>query len=124
MRCPCRKKSETLVYESCCQPYHAGLRHADSAEALMRSRYAAFALRDAGYLSRTWHRSTRPPHIDFQPGQEWLLLRVVSSNQSEKEATVEFVARSRIGGASQSLHEISRFTREDGQWYYVDGVIK
>lgn len=53
MRCPCRKKSETTTYAQCCQPYHLGLRRPATAEALMRSRYAAFALQVAAYLMTT-----------------------------------------------------------------------
>ncbi|HEY4556374.1 MAG TPA: YchJ family metal-binding protein, partial [Lysobacter sp.] len=40
-----------------------------------------------------------------------------------ERATVEFVARSRAGGGpAQRLHELSRFVREDGHWFYVDGT--
>jgi len=38
-------------------------------------------------------------------------------------ATVEFVARSKLSGRAHRLHEISRFVREDGRWYYVDGDV-
>ena len=123
MRCPCRQKSETRTYAACCQPYHAGLRVAGSAEALMRSRYSAFALKNAAYLIATWHPSTNPQQIAFTPGQEWMVLRVVATNTEGDAATVEFIARSRIGGASHVLHEVSRFVREGGRWLYVDGVI-
>jgi len=69
-----------------------------------------------------WHASTRPAAIDFEPGQRWLGLavrqhRVVDGTHAE----VEFVARSRLGGRGHRLHERSRFVREDGRWYYVDG---
>jgi SEC-C motif-containing protein len=90
----------------------------------MRSRYAAFALHNAAYLSATWHPSTRPAHIDFNPGQVWMLLKVLEANEEGDRATVEFTARSRIGGSSHLLHEVSRFVREGGQWFYVDGVIR
>ena len=52
MRCPCRKKRETETYAECCEPYHMGQKAAPTAEALMRSRYSAFALKDATYLDR------------------------------------------------------------------------
>ena len=39
-------------------------------------------------------------------------------------ASVEFVARSKLGGRAQRLHETSRFVREDGRWYYVDGDLR
>jgi SEC-C motif-containing protein len=36
-------------------------------------------------------------------------------------ATVDFVARSKLGGRAHRLHELSRFVREDGRWFYLDG---
>lgn len=90
----------------------------------MRSRYAAFALTDTAYLTATWHPSTRPAFIDFTPGQEWLLLRIISAMENGDKATVEFVARSRLGGTSNVLHETSRFVREHQRWFYVDGIVK
>jgi SEC-C motif domain protein len=123
MRCPCRKKSETVEYADCCQPYHSGVRSAPAAEALMRSRYAAFVVKDAAYVRATWHLSTRPAAMDFARGQEWLSLQVRAASETGDSAAVEFVARSRIGGTSQVLHETSRFVRERGQWFYVDGAI-
>ncbi len=124
MRCPCRKKSETRSYAACCQPFHNGERAAPSAEALMRSRYAAFALRDAAYLAATWHPSTLPVAIEFNPGQEWLMLRIIAASTDGDAATVEFSAKSRIGIDSFSLHEVSRFVRDGGRWFYVDGDMR
>ncbi len=97
---------------------------APSAEALMRSRYSAFVRLEGDYLVETWHPSTRLTQIDFAPNQEWLLLRIVETQTDGDSATVEFVARSRVGGQSRVLHEISRFIREDGRWYYVDGTVR
>lgn len=87
----------------------------------MRSRYAAFVQQDAAYLLSTWHPSTRAAQVDFTPDQQWLLLRIVDARSDGDTATVEFVARSRIAGRSNILHERSRFVREDGRWFYVDG---
>jgi SEC-C motif-containing protein len=124
MLCPCRKKSEARGYADCCGPYHAGAAVPRTAEALMRSRYSAFALRKAAYVLGTWHVSTRPPAIEFDPAQEWMLLWVIAAHTEGECATVEFVARSRTGGRTDALHEISRFVRENGRWWYVDGVLK
>ena len=124
MRCPCRKKSEPIDYAVCCQPLHDGARTAATAEALMRSRYAAFALGKGAYIAATWHPSTRPADTYPPIGQEWLGLRIVAAHEDGDTATVEFVARSRIGGRSDALHETSRFRREGGRWLYVDSVIK
>ena len=124
MRCPCRKKSETIAYADCCEPYHKGLNPAPTAAALMRSRYAAFALGKAAYVHATWHPSTRPVSADLPPGQEWVQLRVLGSQTDGDRATVEFIARWRNGGRNETLHEVSRFVREAGHWLYLDGETK
>ncbi|MGZ3253958.1 MAG: YchJ family metal-binding protein, partial [Burkholderiaceae bacterium] len=48
-------------------------------------------------------------------------LEVRKHQQTGDEAMVEFVARYKIGGRAERLHEVSRFIREDGRWFYVDG---
>jgi SEC-C motif-containing protein len=90
----------------------------------MRSRYSAYVLQLKDYLLATWHPSTRPAALDLAtvPPAKWLGLEVKARTQEEESVTVEFVARYRIGGRAQRLHEISRFVREKGRWYYVDGV--
>jgi SEC-C motif-containing protein len=112
-------------YTDCCGRYHAGPLHlqAPSAEALMRSRYSAFVRDLTDYLLATWHPSTRPSALEPNPeGLRWLGLEVRrSSLQDAEHATVEFVARSKLGGRAQRLHETSRFVREGGRWFYVDG---
>ena len=95
----------------------------------MRSRYSAYALRLSLYLLATWHASTRPRVDDLDLGAgntRWLGLKILRSEQaSPDEGIVEFVARFRNGGApAVRLHEISRFVRENGVWYYVDGTFK
>jgi len=91
----------------------------------MRSRYTAFVRGDERYLLATWHPSTRPARVELEPGLKWLGLQLRSHHvQDADHATVEFVARSRLHGRAQRLHETSRFVREaDGRWYYVDGRI-
>ena len=93
----------------------------------MRSRYSAYVLKLTDYLLATWHPSTRPPSLDLaeDDGTRWLGLEVRRHvQQDEAHATVEFVARYRIDGRGHRLHEISRFVREQGRWYYVDGEIR
>ncbi|WP_175483767.1 YchJ family protein [Frateuria terrea] len=110
----------------CCGPLHEGS-PAPTAEALMRSRYSAYVLKREDYLLATWHPSTRPAHLKLatqQPAPSWLGLSVKRHQHGTGEAVVEFVARLRYGGGrAQRLHEVSRFVREDGRWYYVDGEI-
>jgi SEC-C motif domain protein len=94
-----------------------------TAEALMRSRYAAYEAGDAEWLLASWHPSTRPATLDLEPATKWLGLAVRDHQVIDGDhAEVEFVARCRVGGGRAiRLHERSRFVREDGRWYYVDG---
>lgn len=89
----------------------------------MRSRYSAYVLKLADYLRATWHASTRPAELDLSADEsKWLGLEVRAHVvQDATHATVEFVARYRLAGRGHRLHELSRFLREDGHWYYLDG---
>ncbi len=90
----------------------------------MRSRYTAFALGDEPYLLATWHASTRPPalHLAGDTAVKWIGLDVKRAETTGSDsAVVEFVARSKVGGRAQRLHEVSRFVREGGKWFYLKG---
>ena len=124
MKCHC---DSGLLYSACCEPFHGGVA-APTAQALMRSRYAAYVLNLKDYLLSTWHASTRPTHLDEpEAGLKWLGLTVKKAwVVSEDEAFVEFVARYKVGGGkAERLHEVSRFVREniagEWRWFYVDG---
>ncbi|PRA79263.1 YchJ family protein [Microbacterium sp. MYb66] len=122
-RCPC---SSGDVFGACCQPLLEGV-SAPTAERLMRSRYTAFVLEDAAHLLRTWHPTTRPRTIDFEPELEWrrlLILDRAAGGPFDREGIVEFEAFWRQGAERGSLHERSRFVREDRTWYYVDGDVR
>jgi SEC-C motif-containing protein len=112
-------------YAACCGRLHSGAEIAATAEALMRSRYSAYVLKLADYLLATWHPDTRPAELDLDADDtKWLGLEVKKHvQQDETRATVEFVARYRIAGKGHRLHELSRFVREDGRWYYIDGKL-
>jgi SEC-C motif-containing protein len=122
-RCPCLSG---LAYAECCGPLHRGERTAPTAEALMRSRYSAFAVGDAAYLVTTWHRSTRPADVDLDPDVRWRRLDVLATSAGgpfDTTGTVEFRATYRDADGPGALHEVSRFVREDGGWSYVDGSV-
>ena len=90
----------------------------------MRSRYSAFALRNEAYLLATWHASTRPPAFNLggDGATKWIGLVVKrAASTGSNSAIVEFVARSKTGGRAQRIHEVSRFVREGGRWFYLDG---
>lgn len=118
--CPC---GNALPYAQCCEVWHKGVA-APSAELLMRSRYTAFSLQLASYLLETWHPSTRPSELVLfsEPTPKWISLTVKECELiSPTEATVEFIARYKIGGRAYRLHEKSLFLQEQGCWYYVKG---
>jgi SEC-C motif-containing protein len=127
--CPCGQldgKGRALSFAACCGRYLNHDTPAPDAEHLMRSRYSAFVLERVGYLRTSWHPSTCPTELTLEPGVKWLGLEVRQYRAIDADhAQVEFVARSRIGGRGQRLHERSRFVREsiNGStcWFYVDG---
>jgi SEC-C motif domain protein len=117
--CPC---GAVGGYDQCCGRLHRGESTATSAEQLMRSRYSAFARGDARYLLESWHPSTRPGELDLGQGQRWLRLDIVDTSGGslfEASGEVEFKAHYREGGRTGTVHERSRFVREDGRWLYV-----
>ncbi|NUR82742.1 MAG: hypothetical protein HOY71_01495 [Nonomuraea sp.] len=117
-RCPCGLEA---AYDECCGRYHAG-KAAPTAEALMRSRYSAFAKQDEAYLLRTWHPSTRPPRVEFERGMRWTGLRIeetTGGSQIHTDGTVTFTAGYTYRGEPGEMHEKSVFTRDHGAWTYV-----
>jgi SEC-C motif-containing protein len=111
----------------CCGRYLDQDAAAPTAEALMRSRYSAYVLRNEPYLLATWHVSTRPESLELaDDATKWIGLEIKRSEAGgpgDERGLVEFVARYKVGGRAFRLHETSRFVREDGRWYYVDGDI-
>lgn len=126
--CPCGRtdaRGKPMALDACCARYLNHSTPAPDAERLMRSRYSAFVLGDVNHLNASWHPSTRPADLALEPGVKWLGLevrryRIIDADHAE----VEFVARSRSGGRGHRLHETSRFVREDGRWFYLDGDLK
>jgi SEC-C motif domain protein len=115
--CPCGSGAD---YAACCGPLHAGEQEATSAAQLVRSRYAAYVVGDAAYLTRTWHPRTRPAELDVAPDPGWQgleVLRTDDGREGDPSGEVEFVATHATG----PLHERSRFVRRAGRWVYVDG---
>jgi SEC-C motif domain protein len=120
--CPC---GSGAARGACCGPYLDGDVAAPTAEALMRSRYSAFIEGRREYLLWTWAEETRPETLNLDPGQRWLGLTIRATSAggvADEVGEVEFVARSRVGGRGQRLHERSRFRRVNGLWVYVDGT--
>lgn len=118
--CPCGSRR---ILKACCLPLIEGA-PAPTAEALMRSRYTAYALRDPIYIRATWHPSTRPADIALSDTQRWTGLEIratAAGGPADDAGDVEFVAHFRERGRPGALHERSRFVREADRWFYVDG---
>lgn len=120
--CPCGSGSG---YAECCGPLHSGAAGAGTAEALMRSRYSAFAVGDSAYLLRTWHPRTRPAGIDLSGGLTWTGLEITGTSGGTAlytTGTVAFRARfTDVDGPGVQV-ETSAFERVDGDWRYVEAV--
>lgn len=90
----------------------------------MRSRYTANIEKNVGYLLQTWHPSTRPSVLDPATIPNWCGLQIVRTErgrEDDDEGIVEFVATALVRNKRCTLHEVSRFVREAGQWLYVTG---
>jgi SEC-C motif-containing protein len=102
-------------------------REPKTAEELMRSRFAAFRRGDGAWLLRTWHPTTRPRTLDLSDNPRWRglqIVHVIDGGDDDDTGEVEFRATFLVeGGGVDILHERSRFVREDGRWFYVDGRV-
>jgi SEC-C motif domain protein len=114
--CPC---GSGATYDACCGRMHRGAVTPATAEELMRSRYAAYAVGDLDYVFRTWHPRTRPQDLSPDPGLTWTGLEVIGSG----EDWVEFAAAFTRAGEAGELRERSRFQRRGERWVYVDGDV-
>jgi SEC-C motif-containing protein len=120
--CPCGLEN---LYDDCCGPLHSGASTATTAEALMRSRFSAFAVGDTAYLLRTWHPTTRPRSLSLDRKQKWTRLEILGKTGGgpfHTEGTVEFRAHHTRRGEEGAQHENSHFVRDQGQWSYVAAV--
>jgi SEC-C motif-containing protein len=123
--CPC---GSGKPLDACCGPLIAGA-PAPTAEALMRSRYTAYALGNIAYIAAT-HAPEAQEGFDQAASEDmarkvkWKGLSIESvenGGEGDETGTVTFAARFAMGGREQLHREISRFRKEDGRWLYVDG---
>ena len=121
--CPC---FSGFPFGECCGPYLERLAMPDSAAALMRSRFSAFQLKDAEYLKATWDAIKRPKHLDFEKDERlWSSLDILSTvggQALDERGVVEFKARYDLGDDTYLFHEISRFVKREGRWWYLDAT--
>jgi SEC-C motif-containing protein len=121
-QCPCGSGE---AYDDCCGRFHRGEASAPTADALMRSRYSAFAVGNVGYLWETWHPRTRPAQVILPEGGRWTRLDVLGRSGGgmfDTDGTVEFEAHYEIAGQIGVERQNSKFVRENKRWLYVSDV--
>ena len=123
--CPCGSGRK---YKKCCRRLHLG-QAPDSAEALMRSRYTAYAVGLSDYILDTTHPDS--PHASpdraawradvarFSASTEFERLEVTAHEPGDAQAHVTFTAHLRQGGEPVTMTERSRFLKVDGRWRYL-----
>lgn len=121
MICPC---DSTLNYEDCCAPYHNKIKTAPTAEALMRSRFCAFALHLVDYLYQTTYPNQRKNHskaaiLNWAVSNKWMQLEIIKATSNTVEFKAHYLDKNLD---AQVHHEKSTFKQLNGVWYYVDGV--
>jgi SEC-C motif domain protein len=123
--CPCGSGKN---YAQCCQPFHQDDKKPTTPEALMRSRYSAYAQANISYIEETMRGKaltgfdSTDAHA-WASSVAWLGLRVIRSflSKTPDVGYVEFVARFQKDNQICFIHELSEFHLVDGCWYYVDG---
>jgi SEC-C motif-containing protein len=116
-------------FDECCGLILSGKAEAATVEQLMRARYSAFAEQDVDFISNSLHPNHRHDHDAeatrrWAANSDWLGLEIVSVEQGQEpdeEGVVEFIATFKEKGVTRHHHERSRFRKEDGRWYFVDG---
>jgi SEC-C motif domain protein len=124
--CPCGSERP---YDDCCRPLIEGRQNAETAEALMRSRYSAFVKTEIDYLCSTippaqQKNFNRPEAVKWSENSEWEGLEIIETGEGgpdDEAGTVEFIARFREKDKKVEHHEIAQFGKIDGRWYFIDG---
>ena len=125
--CPCGTAKN---YQDCCGVYHQNPGSAPTAEALMRSRYSAFAVNDIDYIQATQQLAEATSEVETQAikeensSTEWQQLEIIDTEQGQQAdntGSVTFCARFKEGKHQGELSEKSLFEKRNGQWYYVSG---
>lgn len=124
--CPC---GSGINYEDCCGPLIKGTQIAETAESLMRSRYAAYVKTEIDYILNTTHADQRQ-NFDRLDSETWSkktdwhsleIRRTEDGGPQDETGWVEFVARYRKKGVLAQHHELAQFKKEEGQWFFYDG---
>ncbi len=128
--CPCRASADQkLTFAECCGPYLSRAQKPATAEALMRSRYSAFAKADIDYLYETLSLDQRTDFnreatAEWSTKCQWHGLDIIETEQGlEGDAVgkVTFAAHFSRDGKPLTHKEKSLFRREpeSGVWQFA-----
>jgi len=126
--CPC---GSGAAYSACCEPAISGARPAETAEQLMRARYAAHVKVQMDFLFATTHPDHRQGYDHagtkaWAEGADWQELQIIATHKGGPDDTtgeVEFIARYREKDMQREHHELAKFKREKGAWFFTDGAM-
>jgi SEC-C motif domain protein len=133
--CPCRtlETEAKATLEDCCGPYLSGKKKAPTAEALMRSRYVAYVVKNIDYVDQTQVKTkdddfNKEEALKWAESSEWNGLEIRKTHKggdADSTGTVEFVAhyKDKASGTELHHHETSLFQREGGEWKFKEGQI-
>lgn len=119
-------------FEVCCRPFIEGARKPLTAEALMRSRYTAYATMAVEYIIRTTHISTRKYYdaaaiSAWAASSAWKKLEIISTEKGLNTDTIGYVEfkayYTDTNLRSQIHHEYSTFKKDGDSWFFVDGKV-
>ncbi len=122
--CPC---GSGITYAVCCNIFHTDIMNVKTAEQLMRSRYTAYVFTDIDYLMKSHHSSTRPVHekkeiLEWARAVKWERLvvdQVLKGEANDADGIVAFTAYFKENGLQKSMHETSKFIKENNHWVYL-----
>lgn len=126
--CPCGTEKK---FAECCEPYIIGKKLAPTAEALMRARYCAYVEHNIDYIEAT-HSKSKRDNLSIEETRKWAeesiwlgleILKVQKGTETDSEGKVEFIARFNQEKMTYEHHELSRFIKEDGEWFYLAGQV-
>ena len=115
-------------YKNCCEPLLLGDKQADTPEQLMRSRFTAYAQKNAKYIYQTYASEKQAENPvkeikEFATSCRFISLSVIDTNNDGDRGVVEFKANYFYQNLYCELHERSQFIKEQDQWRYLDGII-
>ncbi len=124
--CPCGSGRE---YAKCCQPLIDGAKTADTAEALLRSRFSAYARQQVDYILDTVAPGQRHQHEpdairNWASSATWHrleILNVEGGSPADEDGQIEFIAHYTEKQVRKRHHELAHFQKIDSRWYFYDG---